>query len=345
MGLALLPLLPLLLLPSLRRVAAEAGVQSESATFAAWEDSGRGIASKLLARMGFKRGAGLGKQGVYGAVKCAELLRVGRCLHAVCSFVWNLWAGPQHWVAGLQRAIAGPTCWPETTKELSIVLLLLQGGASRTHLRSQKQRVHASACKTKNCATAAAAAVAAAAGRGIKDPLEITVLSSKRGVGAAPKHKTHKAAGTGAASSQHHGKLSGRKRKRMKAAAARHAAKAGDRQRQAQMEASTGEQGLFAFINDSLGHGSEAAAKLQAAGVYGPEEPGSSKQRQQTGGGAALSAAAAAAAAAGGSSSSRGAGGSQQQQQQQQSDRKGLVGSQDDLSALKVCLCWDERLR
>jgi hypothetical protein len=45
------------------RAAAEAGVQSESITFAAWEDSGRGIASKLMARMGFKRGAGLGRQG------------------------------------------------------------------------------------------------------------------------------------------------------------------------------------------------------------------------------------------------------------------------------------------
>lgn len=172
--------------------------------------------------------------------------------------------------------------------------------------------------------------------------MEITVLPSKKGLGAAAKYKTQKAAGTGAASSKHHGKLSGRKRRRMKAAAARQAAKAGDRQRQAQLESSTGEQGLFAFINDSLGHGSEAAAKLQAAGVYGPDEARGGK-RQQTGGGAALAAAAAAAATAdGGSSSSRGAGGSQQQQQQ--SDRKGLVGSQDDLAALKVCgwvcRCW-----
>lgn len=166
--------------------------------------------------------------------------------------------------------------------------------------------------------------------------MEITVLPSKKGLGAAPKHKTHKAAGTGSHSSKHHGKVSGRKRKRMKAAAERHAAKAGDRQRQAQMEAATGEQGLFAFINDSLGHGSEAAAKLQAAGVYGPDEGKGSggKPRQQTGGGAALAAAAAAAG------SSRGVGQPHQQQQrakqQQPADRKGLVGSQDDLSTLKV---------
>jgi hypothetical protein len=102
------------------------------------------------------------------------------------------------------------------------------------------------------------------------------------------------------------------------------------------MEAATGEQGLFAFINDSLGHGSEAAARLQAAGVYGPDEGKGlgGRARQQTGGGAALAAAAAAAG------SGRGAGQTPQQQQrgtqQQPMDRRGLVGSQDDLSTLKV---------
>lgn len=180
---------------------------------------------------------------------------------------------------------------------------------------------------------------AATTGGGIIDPLDIVVLPSKKGLGAAAKHKTHKAAGTGSQSSKHHGKVSGRKRKRMKAAADRHAAKAQDRQRQAQMEAATGEQGLFAFINDSLGHGSEAAAKLQAAGVYGPDDNQRAGPRQQTSGGAAL-AAAAVAAGAGGSNK----GGNQQQQgrrqQQQQPDRKGLVGSGDDLAALKVRRCW-----
>jgi len=179
-------------------------------------------------------------------------------------------------------------------------------------------------------------------GGGIKDPLDITVLPSKRGLGAAAKHKTHKAAGTGAHSSKHHGKISSRKRKRMKAAAERRAARADDKQCQSRMEASTGEQGLFAFINDSLGHGSEAAAKLQAAGVYGPDEEGSGskQQRQLTGGGAALAAVAATAAGSNSGPGSSSKGSRQQQQQQQQTDRKGLVGSQDDVSALKVRLCY-----
>lgn len=267
----------------MRRAAVEAGVQSESITFAAWEDSGRGIASKLMARMGFKRGAGLGRRGKVRA----KLL--------------DSWA----------RSTAATTTRPSAE--------------CCTRFANCTGVLH----KHPPCVRL----VYPTAGGGITDPLEITILPSKRGLGAATKHKTQKAAGTGAHSSKHHGKISGRKRKRMKAAAARHAAKTGDRQRQAEMEAATGEQGLFAFINDSLGHGSEAAAKLQAAGVYGPDEGG--KQRQQTGGGAALAAAAAAAAAAGGG---RGAGQQQKQQQQQPSDRKGLVGSQDDLSALKVRL-------
>jgi hypothetical protein len=46
-----------------RRLAAEAGPQTDTAHFADWETHSRGIASKLLARMGSVKGSGLGVGG------------------------------------------------------------------------------------------------------------------------------------------------------------------------------------------------------------------------------------------------------------------------------------------
>lgn len=176
------------------------------------------------------------------------------------------------------------------------------------------------------------------AGSGISNPLDITILPSKKGLGAAKKQKHHhKAAGMG--SKKNKSSRGGERKRRQKAAEARRAAKAAAHDRQQKMEAATGSEGLFAFINYNLGSGSEAAEKLRDAGVYGGSRGSKQRQQQQqqsTGGAAAL--ASAAAAAAGGGGSSKG-------WQQQQPDRRGLIGSQDDLAQKKVrAVCFGQGL-
>jgi hypothetical protein len=178
------------------------------------------------------------------------------------------------------------------------------------------------------------AAAAAAAGKGISNPLEINILPSTKGLGSVSKKHQHHAGGTSNKSKKGRG---GERSRRRKAIAARHAAKEAAGDRQAKMEAATGTEGLFAFINYNLGSGSEAADKLRDAGVYGS----GSSSKQQTAGAAAL---ASASAAAGGKAGSRQQQ-QQQRQQQQQPDRQGLVGSHDNLAEKKVSCCNSSQIR
>jgi hypothetical protein len=163
---------------------------------------------------------------------------------------------------------------------------------------------------------------AAAAGKGIANPLEINIMPSKKGLGSVSKKHQQRAAGTSNKIKSKKGR-GGERSRRRKAIAARHAAKQAAGDRQMKMEAATGTEGVFAFINYNLGSGSEAADKLRDAGVYG----GGSSSKQPTAGAAAL----AVASVAAGSSKAGG-----RQLKQQQPDRQGLVGSHDNLAEKKV---------
>ena len=55
-------------LHDLMRQAAEAGPQTETVTFAGWEEHTRGVASKLMAQMGWVQGRGLGAAGRQGGL-------------------------------------------------------------------------------------------------------------------------------------------------------------------------------------------------------------------------------------------------------------------------------------
>ncbi len=151
------------------------------------------------------------------------------------------------------------------------------------------------------------------------------MLQSKQGLGAGPAHaqRDHDAAVRGKKRNRKRNR-GGERTRRRRAMAAREDAAQRDHVRQSKLEAATGSDGLFAFINHSLGSSSEAAQRLRDAGVgrddAAPAAPATA--------GAAALASAAAATGGGRGSGSRPAPG-----------RRDLVGSHQEVAAAEVGGC------